>query len=105
MAWFLAELSTQSAATPFKRNTDGCAVLPIVGQVSKVNIDGWRAGTIKLPFRKLNSILCEHSARSAGIDYSMPVKAAIKYYLIEDRLRRNTSSASSLATASAFVRL
>jgi len=35
----------------------------IVGKVSRLKINSWLAGTIKLLFRKLNSILCAQVER------------------------------------------
>jgi hypothetical protein len=66
MAWFPANLSSQPAAAPIQAaKQTGSGVFPKHWEGTAMKISGWRAGTIKLPFRKLNSILCEHSARSA----------------------------------------
>jgi hypothetical protein len=66
MAWFPANLSSQLAAAPIQAATQtSSGVFPNHWEDTAMKINGWRAGTIKLPFIKLNSILCEHSARSA----------------------------------------
>jgi hypothetical protein len=55
-----------------RQSNDGRAALPWIelptrmppplGTVTRLKITSWLAGAIKLPFRKINSVLCEQRA-------------------------------------------